>query len=182
MSLRFPSSLLKNSPALVATAGVSILLGLPALEAAVASSTVSLAVLKGANCLAFLVNAASVSVPGRLDGEKHLTPSKPLDNINHNSSTSTSHTGTVEEGTPLVVSAGNANDETDTPPVYGVRSLLSPSGWAFAIWAPIYVGEAAFCTAQLFATESSSLAQVLPEITGSFVAANLLHHVLDHHG
>jgi hypothetical protein len=161
MSLLFPSSLLKNSPALVATAGVSILLGLPALEAAAASSTVSLAVLKGANCLAFLVNAASVSVPGRLDGEKDLNPSKPQDN------------STTDEGTPLFMGAGT---ETDAPPLYGARSrsLVSPSGWAFAIWAPIYVGEAAFCAAQLFATESSALASVLPHVTGSFVAANLM--------
>jgi hypothetical protein len=179
MSLRFPSSLLmKNSPALVATAGVSILLGLPALEAAAASSAVSLAVLKGANCLAFLVNAASVSVPGRLDGQKSVNPAKTQDNINHNNnnstSTSTSPASTIAEGTPLVVGAGKTETEPDTPPVYGARSLVSPSGWAFAIWAPIYVGEAVFCTAQLFATESSALAQVLPEITGSFVAANLI--------
>jgi hypothetical protein len=162
----------------VATAGVSILLGLPALEAAAASSTVPLAVLKGANCLAFLVNAVSVSVPGRLDGQKSVNPAKPQDNIIHNHkrkhNNSSSTTGTVEEGTPLVVGAANANAETDAPPVYGIRSLVSPSGYAFAIWAPIYVGEAAFCTAQLFATESSALAQVLPEITGSFVAANLI--------
>jgi hypothetical protein len=174
MSLRFPSSLLKNSPALVATAGVSILLGLPVLEAAAASSTVSLAVLKGANCLAFFVNAASVSVPGRMDGQKSVNPAKPQDNSNHNQNNSTSTASTKEEGTPLVVGAGNTETEPDTPPVYGARSLVSPSGWAFAIWAPIYVGEAAFCTVQLFATESSSLAQVLPEITGSFVAANLM--------
>jgi hypothetical protein len=180
MSLQFPSMLLKNSPALVATAGVSILLGLPALEAAAASSTVSLAVLKGANCLAFLVNAASVSVPGRMDGQKAVIPAKSRDNINHKNNTGTGTTSTTEEGTPLVAGAGNTAGETDTetdtdtPSVYGARSLVSPSGWAFAIWAPIYLGEAAFCTAQLFAAESSALASVLPNVTGSFVAANLI--------
>lgn len=181
MSLQFPSFLLKNSPALVATAGVSILLGLPALEAAAASSTVSLAVLKGANCLAFLVNAASVSVPGRLDGEKNVIPAKRQGkNSNHDNSTAGT-SSSKDEGTPLVVGARNTAAETDTdttpvdtPRVYGTRSLVSPSGWAFAIWAPIYLGEAAFCTAQLFAAESSALASVLPQVTASFVAANLL--------
>ena len=78
MSLRFLSGL--NSPPLVAAAGTAILIGLPSLELA----TASLAVLKGANALAFLTNLVAVSVPGRLDGPQdaamrsgNLNPSKP---------------------------------------------------------------------------------------------------------
>ena len=78
MSLGFLSGL--NSPPLVATAGAAILIGLPTLEL----TTASLAVLKGANVLAFVANLVAVSVPGRLDGPQdqamrggNLNPSKP---------------------------------------------------------------------------------------------------------
>jgi hypothetical protein len=156
MILRYASQL--NSPALVATAGATILLGLPALEAAAASSVFSLAFLKGANILAFIVNAAAVSVPGRIDGIKDeemrqgvLNPSDPEDD--------TAESQLVDA--PFFSAAGT-------------RTLVMPSGWAFAIWAPIYLGEAVFCTAQLFASESSALAGILPQVTASFVAANLI--------
>jgi hypothetical protein len=62
----------------------------------------------------------------------------------------------------------------NAPHIYVARSLVSPSGWEFAIWAPICVGEAAFCVTQLFATKPSVLARALPQVTDSFVAANLL--------
>ena len=69
-----------NSPPLVAATGTAILVGLPALEL----SAASLAVLKGANLLAFCTNVWAVSVPGRLDGPQdqamrsgNLNPTKP---------------------------------------------------------------------------------------------------------
>lgn len=81
MSLRFLSGL--NSPPLVAAAGSAIVLGLPALEL----SASSLAVLKGANLLAFVTNLVAVSVPGRMDGQQDqamrsgdLNPAKPNSN------------------------------------------------------------------------------------------------------
>ena len=70
MSIRFASL---NSPALVAGVGAAVVLGLPALEAVAASSAASLALLKSANALSFLVNAISVSIPGRID-EAHDDP------------------------------------------------------------------------------------------------------------
>ena len=51
MSLRFVSSL--NSPPFVAAAGVAVIAGLPFVEAAAASGTISLALLKGLNLAAF---------------------------------------------------------------------------------------------------------------------------------
>eukprot|EP00804_Cyclotella_cryptica_P007997 CCRYP_016029-RB/>CCRYP_016029-RB protein AED:0.03 eAED:0.03 QI:509/1/1/1/1/1/2/84/223 len=46
---------------------------------------------------------------------------------------------------------------------------------AFAIWGPIYLGEAAFVTSQLFASDTSLVAlnKMLPNVTAPFVAANL---------
>ena len=53
-------------------------------------------------------------------------------------------------------------------------ALLNPSGWAFSIWGPIYLGEAAFVTAQLLAQPGTGLATVLPQLTAPFVAFNLM--------
>ena len=52
------------------------------------------------------------------------------------------------------------------------RTLINPSGWAFAIWGPIYLGEAAFVAASCFASDAATSA-LLPQITAPFVAANL---------
>jgi predicted branched-subunit amino acid permease len=52
--------------------------------------------------------------------------------------------------------------------------LVNPSGWAFAIWGPIYLGEAAFVAAQLLAGDGTALANALPNVTAPFVAANLV--------
>jgi len=155
MSLRFFSGL--NSPPLVVAAGAAIVVGLPALE----FSTVSLAVLKGANVLAFLTNVAAVSVPGRLDGLQDqamrsgdLNPSKP-----------------ASSSTPLV-----NNQPPHQENIYSTirtRTLLNPSGWAFAIWGPIYLGEATFVAAQ-FLSLPHGLDFILPQITAPFVAFNLM--------
>jgi hypothetical protein len=50
-----------------------------------------------------------------------------------------------------------------------------PGSGAFAIWGPIYLGEAAFVTTQLFASDSTfaALSTMLPNVTAPFVAANL---------
>ena len=155
MSIRFASL---NSPALVAGVGAAVVLGLPALEAVAASSAASLALLKSANALSFLVNAISVSIPGRIDEAQDremrqgaLNPSKP-----------TSETPLVSSSTPQVYSGTRA------------RTIVAPSGWAFAIWGPIYLGEAAFVTAQALCSESSALASILPQVTVPFVAANVM--------
>ena len=110
MSVRFASL---NSPALVAGAGTALLVGLPFLQTVAASSAASLAILKGSNAVAFVLNAMSVSVPGRLDGAQdqemrqgNLNPSEP-----------------PTSETPLV---------GDSPPAYTAartRSIVNPAGW-----------------------------------------------------
>mmetsp|Transcript_1312 Transcript_1312/g.1804 ORF Transcript_1312/g.1804 Transcript_1312/m.1804 type:complete len:333 (-) Transcript_1312:444-1442(-) len=151
-----------NSPPLVASAGVAVVLGIPALEGVLGVSS-SLALLKGANVAAFLTNVGAVSVPGRIDEQQdqamrqgNLNPSKP----NSNSTVTTPLTTSTT--TPLYTSART-------------RTLVNPSGWAFAIWGPIYLGEAAFVTVSTLAEPSSALAStILPQITAPFVAANVM--------
>ncbi|KAL7533267.1 hypothetical protein ACHAWF_004437 [Thalassiosira exigua] len=152
-----------NSPPLVAAAGATLAVGLPMLEAALSSSS-SLTLLKSLNAAAFATNVVAVSVPGRLDGPQDdemrkgtLNPAKP--NAPPSGRT---------EGTPLV-------DDDASKSAYSLnrsRTLVNPSGWAFAIWGPIYLGEAAFVAAQFFAPEAAASA-LLPGITAPFVAANL---------
>ena len=72
----------------------------------------------------------AVSVPGRLDGPQDeemrkgsLNPTKP-----------NAPTATKTEGSPLV-------GKEETPSAYSLnrsRTLVNPSGWAFAIWAREY--------------------------------------------
>jgi hypothetical protein len=160
MSLRFVSSL--NSPPFVAAAGVAVVAGLPFVEAA---GAMSLALLKGLNLAAFAGNCAAVSVPGRIDEQQDvamrkgaLNPSKP---------------GAPTESTSLSSGATTSGGEEYTEiysPSRG-RSLVSPSGWAFAIWGPIYLGEAAFVGGQFF---SDTLASVMPQVAPAFIAANIM--------
>ena len=149
-----------NNPPIVALAGATLSIGLPMLDAALSSSA-SLSLLKSLNLFAFATNVIAVSVPGRLDGQQdqemregNLNPDKP----------------NATSKTPLV-----GKDDSSSSSAYSLnrsRTLVNPSGWAFAIWAPIYLGEAAFVAAQLFASDAAASA-LLPQITAPFVAANL---------
>lgn len=157
-----------NSPPLVAMAGASIAVGLPILEAALSSSA-SLTLLKSLNAAAFATNVIAVSIPGRLDGQQdqqmregELNPTKP------NADAKSDKKDTPLVGTPLV----GKEEETSTYSLNRSRTLVNPSGWAFSIWGPIYLGEAAFVAAQLFASDATASA-LLPQITAPFVAANL---------
>jgi hypothetical protein len=55
--------------------------------------------------------------------------------------------------------------------VYNERSLVTPSGWAFAIWGPIYIGEAYLCCIGQFYHMSSTEVR---QFSAPFIAANLL--------
>ena len=152
MSLHF----LGNSPLLVASCGTSLVVGLPFLDAALASS--SLALLKGLNLAAFATNVAAVSVPGRLDGAQDAEMRRGNFDGGSKSGEGQSLVNDAEENHPYMLNRS--------------RTLINPSGWAFAIWAPIYLGEAAFVAGQLLASDATNMA-LLPSITAPFVAANL---------
>jgi hypothetical protein len=143
-----------NSPSLVAAAGASVLGLLPLASDLVASlpaTSHSLWMLQCSNAVAFAINWASVSVPGRIDGQ---------------AAAELQQSRLQQEGS-------NSGSEYQTlySPARG-RTLVAPAPWAFAIWGPIYLGELAFCTAQFF--PSSTLYAVLPQITPPFVAANII--------
>lgn len=143
MSLR--TAINSFSPPLVASAGIGILAGMPWVSGA------SLAVLQGANATAFAVNCLAVSIPGRIDGTQD------------------------QEMRPGLL---RGDEVTYEPPDYTNvyspsrgRTMVAPSGWAFAIWGPIYLGETIFVLAQFF--PQSGLEVYLPSISAPFIAANL---------
>ncbi|KAL3817240.1 hypothetical protein ACHAXA_009527 [Cyclostephanos tholiformis] len=144
-----------NNPPLVALAGATLSIGLPMLDAALSSSA-SLILLKSLNVAAFATNVIAVSAPGRLDGVEDQEMRKGKLNPTQSN-----------ESTPLTKS-----EPSSAYALNHNRTLVNPSGWAFTIWAPIYLGEAAFVTAQVFASDASTTA-LLPHVTAPFIAANL---------
>lgn len=159
MSLR--NALSSIPPPLVAAAGVAVASGLPFSHAVAATS--SLALLKGSNVAAFGLNCIAVSIPGRVDGEQDAAMRSGNANPNKPAATLQSETQ------PLTTARSQEYDDTYSPS--RGRTLISPSGWAFAIWGPIYLGEAAFVASQFI--PQSGIASILPEVAGPFVAANL---------
>lgn len=145
MSLR--TAINSLSPPVVASAGIAVLAGMPWV------STASLTVLQGANVTAFAANCLAVSIPGRIDGTQD------------------------QEMRPGPLRTEKAAYESSSPEYTNIyspsrgRTLVAPSGWAFAIWGPIYLGEAVFVIAQFF--PQSGLAVYLPTISAPFIAANL---------
>ncbi|EEC51684.1 predicted protein [Phaeodactylum tricornutum CCAP 1055/1] len=144
-----------NSPPLIAVAGAAVLSAIPSLQA-VGFSLGSLQLL---NAAAFATNVAAVSVPGRIDGQQDAEMRKEVLNP-------------AEPGSGNTSSKDNESCSTFSD-VYSAsrgRTLVSPAGWAFAIWGPIYLGEAAFCLGQF---SVQPLQTVLPQISAPFIAANL---------
>jgi hypothetical protein len=154
MSLTFLSSL--NKPPIVVAAGAVIAAGFPLVP------VLSVGVLQVANVLAFATNVYAVSVPGRMDGGQDRKMRQG--DLNP--------TPTPESTTLLRGEQHHRNENEPVVVSLRERTLVRPAGWAFAIWAPVYLGEATFCVAQF--VEASNLAAVLPQMSVPFVAANLL--------
>jgi len=159
-----------NSPPLVAAAGLATIIGLPFAEAACASGS-SLTFLKAINAAAFAGNCVAVSIPGRIDEQQDvamregaLNPSKP-------SATGQGGGGRSSGESAPLTGSDRSNEYNATYSPDRGRTLVSPSGWAFAIWGPIYLGEAIFVAAQFL--PSSGLSAVVPQVAAPFVAANI---------
>ena len=146
-----------NKPPLVLAAGAAIAGGVPLLPI----GSLSVGLLQAANILSFVVNVASVSVPGRLDGAQQDAQVKQgVLNPSESSSLTGGGSGSSGNGRDRIIEQRR------------LRSLVQPSGWAFSIWGLIYLGESAFCVAQF--VDSTQVPAMLPDVTAPFVAANLL--------
>mmetsp|Transcript_25453 Transcript_25453/g.39153 ORF Transcript_25453/g.39153 Transcript_25453/m.39153 type:complete len:390 (-) Transcript_25453:812-1981(-) len=150
-----------NSPPLVTIAGVGIHFVLepylkkilPAVQDP-GSTAVPLNWYKFANILSFAVQVVAVTRPGRIDGDAPAST-----NQNNNDTKKTKLT---------------VMDQL-SPGKFG-RTLVAPSGWAFAIWGPIFLGEFACCTSQLVFLDDDSNSVVpalIKQMTVPFVSAQL---------
>ena len=144
MSFRVLSSL--NSPPLVTAAGAALVASVPLVNV----GALSLGALQAANALAFATNVTAVSVPGRMDGAQDAKMRGGDWNPHEDD---------------LKAKAGDNIVQASRD-----RTLVAPAGWAFAIWGPIYLGEAIFCASTLY---DPTIQAALPSLTVPFVAANL---------
>jgi hypothetical protein len=53
------------------------------------------------------------------------------------------------------------------------RSLVFPSGWAFVIWAFIFLGELVFCTSSLWINETESVALAIKKASPGFLTGQI---------
>mmetsp|Transcript_15190 Transcript_15190/g.18493 ORF Transcript_15190/g.18493 Transcript_15190/m.18493 type:complete len:335 (-) Transcript_15190:163-1167(-) len=66
-----------------------------------------------------------------------------------------------------------ATDDGQLSPLNS-KTLVAPSGWAFAIWAPIFLGEAIGVASQFLIPEKAKIVPLLKQTSGPFITAQLL--------
>lgn len=133
-----------NSPLLVSATGVGALAGLPTLETAIRNGAVSFLTIKVANAVLFALNLYAVQQPGRLDGK-------------------------------LQQDIAKAKKSGKEPLFFDNRgrSLVFPSGWAFAVWGVIFLGELVFCSSSLLVQDSSAVAAVIKKVSSGFMMGQI---------
>jgi hypothetical protein len=67
---------------------------------------------------------------------------------------------------------GEAAQDGQLSPRNG-KTLVAPAGWAFAIWGPIFLGEAIGVATQFFISENDPIVNLLKETSGPFIVAQL---------
>lgn len=138
-----------NSPPLVTVLSLGCYGLFPILQESFQDKAIPWAVVKGANVLAYGLSLWSVSQPGRYDSE---------------------------------AAAAATSDESgkDSAGVQGMRkmgvgrqgrTLVPPAGWAFAIWAPIFIGELVMVATQSQLAEGAVLEDTIRRITGPYLFA-----------
>jgi hypothetical protein len=144
-----------NAPPLVAATGIVVLSLMPVVEQAILEGKIAWPVVKALNLLSYVLNFVATQQPGRIDG------------IRQDKKTSRARSKIQKE---------SSRDQADVEIYLAGRrgkTLLAPSGWAFAIWAPIFLGELAFVMASLFLKEKSLEAAVVKQSSGGFVASQV---------
>ena len=133
-----------NSPLVTGSIGTVVGAALPRLETLLSNGAISLSAVKLLNILAISFSLFSVSQPGRLDGYQQ---------------------------------SKNADNNAEIVEFMSVRrggTLVSPKGWAFAIWAPIFLGELLFAATSTFLVKDGTiLAGLLRRMSGGFITAQI---------
>jgi hypothetical protein len=130
-----------NQPSLVlGSGGVLVAYALPALERTIADGALSFASIRALNAVMFGLNLYATTRPGRIDGPNQDELASDLAHPRHHPKSA-------------------AKQREDLMDVYRTdqrgRTLLAPSGWAFAIWGPIFAGELLFCLSAIALLDES---------------------------
>jgi len=147
-----------NSPPLIASLGGGAIYAFPKVLELAQTGAISFAVLKGTNFLAYAVQTVAVARPGRMDGEV----AKAMEGENQSNKRNSKQESTK-----------NISKESSVLLPGNGRTLVAPAGWAFAIWGPIFLGEAIFVVSQLFISETSNIAPMIRNISIPFSFAHL---------
>lgn len=127
------------------------------------AATAPLSTLRGINLAAYVLQVVAVSQPGRIDDQVAAKMSsdatKKNDDDDAAAKTKNKKDNNDDMANALLPSSG--------------QTLVAPAGWAFAIWAPIFLGEAAFVVAQWFVEEGSPLATYVRNVSVPFSFAHL---------
>lgn len=116
------------------------------------------------NIGAFAVNVASVSVPGRIDGQMAEQAKKQkMAKASKEGGGSSSKKDALGRK-----DAAGGGDVAGVPRDSMYRSLVTPAGWAFAIWGVIFTTEAIFTAAQ--ALPASSPSSLSPEAAAVYAS------------
>lgn len=140
-----------NSPPLVSAAMGALSVALPSYEKAIMDGSIPWASVKIINALSYAISLVSVSIPGRLDGQQQQQNQDEV------------------KDDKLKDDDNNNNNAMELLTV----SLVAPSGWAFAIWGPIFAGELILSISQLLVPESAAIATTIKKVSGPFVAGQL---------
>lgn len=136
-----------NQSSILAASGIAAGIALPLIEAAVDNGSLSFGAVRILNGVLYGLNVYATSQPGRIDGQN-------------------------QEEFGKGASSSSKEMERLSPGSRG-RTLVSPSGWAFAIWGPIFIGELVFCTASFTLSENSELAGVIKKASGGFMVSQV---------
>lgn len=103
------------------------------------------------NLGAFAINLISVSVPGRIDGKMADEAKR------HRALAIQKKEAKTEDGTDGGKSGKDGEGSVEGVPRDSMyRSLVTPAGWAFAIWGVIFLTEAVFIAVQAMPVVSLS--------------------------
>ena len=135
-----------NSPPLVALSGLAATALPSLLQKAILDGTISWTALQLAQLGSYGLNYYATLQPGRLDG-KYATD---LQKNNGKTDKASAHLSTRRG-----------------------QSLVSPSGWAFAIWAPIFLGELVYSIAVTTVPATAPLRASLQHMAGGFISGQV---------
>lgn len=140
-----------NTPLVTGSIGLAAAATLPTLERFCVHGHIALPVLKLLNLAAFALSFYATGQPGRLDGAASRTKDENNGDMN------------------------GADVVTEFMSIRRGGTLVAPAGWAFAIWAPIFLGELVFTLSSLWAIQHGSTLAVglLQKASAGFAMAQI---------